>query len=75
MKRVVLAGLMAGVVALPAYPQTAAAPANAAEAPIPVDADARPGSSTPGSMAAGGAAAIVIVVLGIAVISSMAFMP
>jgi hypothetical protein len=76
MKRILLAGLLAGAVAVPAFPQTATTTAPVViEEPIPVTADTPAGSSTPGSMAAGGAAAVVIVVLGIAALSSMAFMP
>jgi hypothetical protein len=75
MKRILLAGLLAGAVAVPAFPQTAATTPVVIDEPVPVPADAPPGSSTPGAMAAGGAAALVIVVLGIAVLSSLAFMP
>jgi hypothetical protein len=77
MKRVILAALVAGSFAVPAFPQTATTTATPViiEEPVPVPADAPPGSSTPGSMAAGGAAAVVIVFLGIAVLSSLAFMP
>jgi hypothetical protein len=77
MKRVILAALVAGAFAVPAFPQTATTTATPViiEEPITVPTHAPPGSSTPGAMAAGGAAALVIVVLGIAVLSSLAFMP
>ena len=64
------------LVAAGALYATAASPQAVApsQPPVPVEADAPAGSSTPGSMAAGGAAAVVVV-LGVLLISSLAFFP
>jgi hypothetical protein len=56
----------------PGFAQDTAPPATD---PIAIPADAPAGSSGPRGLAAGGAAAVVIVVLGLALLSSLAFFP
>jgi len=67
MKRVILAALVAGSFAVPAFPQTATTTATPViiEEPIPVTSETPVGSSTPGSMAAGTAGAIIVIGIGL----------
>ena len=70
MKRVILATLVAGTFAVPAYPQTAPAPTEPAplvfEGPIPVTDETSGGSFTPGSMVAGSAVGGFLLFIGLA---------
>jgi len=85
MKNRLLAAAMAVSLVVPAYAQSPSSPAATAPAgttvvvesvePVLVPEDAKPGSSTPGSMMAGVGAGVVIVVLGLVLLSSVAFMP
>jgi hypothetical protein len=86
MKKAIIAAALAACLAVPAYPQsatqTAAQPAvaqstvvaDAEVAPIPVPQDAPAGSSGPGAVSMGVGAGVLVVVLGIVLLSSMAFM-
>jgi hypothetical protein len=80
MKNSLLAAAMAASLVVPAHAQSPASPAPQTVVvesvePVPVPEDSPPGSSSPGSMAAGVGAGVVIVVLGLVLLSSIAFFP